>query len=218
MPTNLSLLPEFEEALLAMDRIQTKRILDLALASQPAIAVVEQLVLPALEHLGNNWETGVLALSQIYMGGRICEELVDEILPPASPDRINQPLMAIAMLEDFHFLGKRIVYSTLRASGYELADYGRMDVDGLVARAKQDQIEVLLVSTLMLNSALRIKDVSTKLSTAGLDIKLVVGGAPFRFDAELWREVGAYATSPTASGVIPIVKRLTEIKAQCLRE
>ncbi len=200
-----------------MDRVGAKRVLDHAGTSQSAVEVVERLVLPALEHLGNEWEAGVLALSQIYMGGRICEELVDALLPPASPDRIDQPRMAIAVLDDFHFLGKRLVYSTLRASGYELSDYGRMEAGDLVARASREQIEVLMVSTLMLNSALRIKEVSAGLATAGLGTKLIVGGAPFRYDAELWKEVGAHATSGTASGIIPIVNRLTELKAQGLR-
>jgi methanogenic corrinoid protein MtbC1 len=142
------------------------------------------------------------------MSGRICEELVDQLLPPASPNRKHQPKTAIAVLEDYHLLGKRIVYSTLRASGFELLDYGQQEVNGLAAQVQRDQIEILLISTLMLPSALRVKKVREKL--AAYPVKIVVGGAPFRFDQQLWKEVGADATSPTASGIVPLLKTLTE--------
>jgi len=211
-PTSATLeawLQAFEQALLSLDRLGARRILTEAQGSWTAGELVEKLVAPVLEKMGDDWESGRIALSQIYMGGRICEELVDLILPPASPNRKSQPKMAIAVLEDYHLLGKRIVYSTLRASGFELLDYGRMDVDGLVNRVKQDRVKILLISTLMLPSALRVKEVKTGLMAAKLAVKIVVGGAPFRFDEQLWKEVGADATSPNASGAVSLIAALT---------
>ena len=116
--------------------------------------------------------------------------------------------MAIAVLEDYHLLGKRIVYSTLRAGGFDLLDYGRAEVDELVNRIRRDGIEVLLVSTLMLPSALRVKDVRTKLDDAGEKVKIVVGGAPFRLDDQLWKEVYADAVGKNASEAVEIVKTI----------
>jgi methanogenic corrinoid protein MtbC1 len=164
--------------------------------------LVERIIVPVLERMGQDWESGSVALSQVYMCGRICEELVDAILPPASPDRRHQPKMAITVLEDYHLLGKRIVYSTLRASGYELLDYGRSEAAELTERVQREGIELLLISALMLPSALRVKQVTAGLKAAGAGVKVVVGGAPFRFDRQLWQEVGADATSPNASGVV----------------
>jgi methanogenic corrinoid protein MtbC1 len=76
-----------------------------------------------------------VALSQVYMAGRFCEALVERVLPPSDPDRKHQPRSAIVALNDHHLLGKRIVYAQMRASGFELFDYGRMDVPELVANA-----------------------------------------------------------------------------------
>ncbi len=195
----------FEQALLEMDRAKTQRVVAAARDTLSADRIVEDLIVPALESMGHEWESGRLALSQIYMGGRICEELVDALMPPASPQRKNQPHMAIAVLEDHHLLGKRIVYSLLRAGGYDLLDYGNVDAASLMHQTQRDQIEVLLISTLMLPSALRIGGVSLGLRSAGWTGKIVVGGAPFRFDDQLWREVGADATSATASGLISLL-------------
>jgi methanogenic corrinoid protein MtbC1 len=103
-------------------------------------------------------------------------------------------------------LGKRIVYSLMRASGFELFDYGRMDIDELVERAIADKIRVLLISVLILPSALKVKDVCAKLKAAGAPIKVAVGGAPFLFDDQLWQEVGADAVGHNASDAITIVE------------
>ena len=58
----------------------------------------------------------------------------------------------------------------------------------------------------MLPSALKIKQVRDKLVEMALDVKIVVGGAPFRFDAQLWQEVGADAMCRTASEALPLIK------------
>jgi methanogenic corrinoid protein MtbC1 len=199
---------EFEQALLSLDRLAARNILLGSGDSETPLQLVERLVVPALERIGTGWEQGRVALSQVYMSGRICEELVDTFLPSDGLGRKNRPKMAIAVLQDYHLLGKRIVYSVLRASGFELSDYGRVDVDDLVHRVKNDGVEVLLLSVLMLPSALRVKDVRAKLQALGSDVKLVVGGAPFRLDDQLWKEVGADAMGRQASEAVEIIAKM----------
>ncbi len=195
----------FEEALLSLDRVAARAALNLASDEEDSLKFLEGIVVPALESIGKGWEEGRTSLAQVYMAGRITEELMDELLPfrGVPTDRAQ---VAIAVLEDYHLLGKRLVCSVLRSAGFPLADYGRMNVDDLVERVKADNIRILLISALMLPSALRVKGVRKGLARAGADVKIVVGGAPFRFDDQLWTEVGADATSSTASGAIHVVQ------------
>ena len=197
------LIDDFMEALLSLDKLAAEQMMTNAKGRMPPIEFVEDVVIVALERIGTRWEQGTVALSQVYMAGRICESLVDEILPPADPARKSQPKMAICVLSDHHKLGKVIVYSLLRAGGFELADYGTMEVDGLVDRVKTDKIEILFISTLMLASALKVKKVTEKLLE--LNVTVVVGGAPFRFDDRLWRDVGADAMCRTASEAVSVI-------------
>jgi len=201
---------ELERALLSLDRLAASQVLSGAGETRDPIERIEKLVAPSLDRIGEAWERGDVALSQVYMSGRICEELVDALLPPGHLSRKDQPKMAIAALEDYHLLGKRIVRSMLRAGGYAVLDYGRIDVDGLVRCALADDVEVLLISTLMLPSALRVRDVRRRLDRERAGIRIVVGGAPFRFDDQLWREVGADAMGSSASEAVEIVGRLVE--------
>lgn len=203
------LIDRLERAFLSMDRAVVESIL-MPHDRDFSIQDVESLLVPALERIGKGWEEGRVALSQVYLSSRLCEELMDIALPAHDPGRTAEPAMAIAVLEDYHMLGKQIVYSVLRSSGFELLNYGQQELNDLVNRVRADGIKILLVSTLMLRSALRVKELRVQLDKAGLKTRLVVGGAPFRMDNQLWQEVGADATSDTAIGAVAVVKRLME--------
>ena len=199
---------QFEAALLSLDRLGAGDLLKEASHIKSPMELIDCIVVPALDRIGEGWASGTIALSQVYMSGRICEELVEKILPGEAPERKSQPKMAIAVLQDYHLLGKRIVLTALRASGYDLKDYGRMDVDELVDQTLRDNIELLFISALMLPSALQVKTVKEKLSGAIPPVKIMVGGAPFRLDETLWREVGAYAMGRDASDAVTLIENI----------
>jgi methanogenic corrinoid protein MtbC1 len=81
-------------------------------------------------------------------------------------------------------------------------------VEENIHKEKTDQIRELLISALMLNAALHIKDVVTGLKAEGLDVKVVVGGAPFLFDSDLWREVHADAMGHSAGDAPGIIQEI----------
>jgi len=198
---------EFERALLTLDRLKVEELISAAVKMNAPVHVASELVTEVLYKIGDDWEKGRLALSQVYMSGIICEEVIDKILPRLSPLRKNQPKMAIAVFEDYHLLGKRIIYSSLRASGFELTDLGGgLTTESLVKIVKEKEIKILLLSVLMLPSALRIKNFKEELGDP--DVKIIVGGAPFRFDNELWMEIGAYAMGKDPHEAIEIVTKL----------
>jgi methanogenic corrinoid protein MtbC1 len=203
---------QFEQALLSLDRLAARNLLEQSREAYQWTPeqFIDTMIVSSLERIGNGWERGEIALSQVYMSGRICEELIDSILPPGDPKRKHQPRMAITVLEDYHMLGKRIVYSILRANGFELTDYGRTAADELISRVRNDGIEILLISVLMLPSALKVKDVRLGLNQNGTDVKIIVGGAPFLFDDALWKETHADAMGKNPSEALTLIHQMTE--------
>lgn len=200
-------------ALLRVDRLAAERIVSSAFKAATLDEVVATLIAPSLERIGDNWIKGTTSLSEIYMSSRICEELMKSAVPTGSPLKTGQPKMAIVALLDYHLLGKRLVQLMLHSSGYEVADYGQgATPEDVVNWVRRDQIEVLLISTLMLPSALKIKELKKLLQGAHLNPRLVVGGAPFRFDDELWKEVGADAMGYAASDALKIIGAMTARK------
>lgn len=203
---------QLEQALLSLDQEAAVQIIREAQNESSPDKIAGDLISATLVRIGDSWESGNLSLSQVYMSGIICEKVIDKILPPQSPIRKSQPKMAIAVLEDFHLLGKRIIFSTLRASGFELLDLGGgLSIENIVDHVKTEEIKILLLSVLMLPSALRIKELKTQLSD--VDVTIVVGGAPFRFDEQLWKEVGADYYGKDSSEALEIVSKIMEDRA-----
>jgi len=209
MNTQEFFINELERAFLMLDRERAESLLREALKTGSPLEVAGELVTQTLYRIGEAWEQGKLALSQVYMSGLMCEELVNTFLPPQSPERTSQPKMAIAVFEDYHLLGKRIILSALRAGGYELTDLGGgLQIDQLVEIVRSDGYKILLLSVLMLPSALHVRELKQKLRDTG--VKIIVGGAPFRFDENLWKEIGADAYGKDPSEAIICVKKIME--------
>ena len=196
---------EFVDKLVGIDRLGAEQIFNAVREQGTMPQTVDQLILPALDMIGKGWEEGTIALAQVYMSSRICEELMSHVPQPASPEHSRHPTMAIAALEDYHLLGKIIISSCLRAGGYVFQDYGRVTHEELVRAIIDDNIEIVLISTLMLRSALQIKEVRRLLDESGCSPLIVVGGAPFRFDSQLWQEVGADAMGANATEAVAAI-------------
>lgn len=202
---------ELEIALLGINEIEAEKIILQAMKTDSPIKVAGNLISTTLTKIGELWEQGKISLSQVYLSGVICERVIDKVLPPKSQTRISQPKIAIAVFEDFHMLGKRIVYSALRASGFELTDLGGgLKAKELVNIVKEQNIQILLLSVLMLPSALRVKELIDFLKDT--NVKIIVGGAPFRFDEDLWIEIGAYAYGKDSADAIAIVNQILKEK------
>lgn len=202
------------DALRSVDRVHADRIVKESCNSDSPVLCLEKLIVPALEEIGRLWESGELALSQVYMSGRICEEIVDTMLPPKDPQRTSHPKIGIAVIEDHHTLGKRIVASVLRAGGYEITDYGHgISAADLAETVIRDKVKIMLISALMLPAALSIKEAAAMIKEQQPDTVIIVGGAPFSFDSMLWKDVGADAMGLSAIESLELVRRYTgEVK------
>lgn len=195
----------FEEALLAMDKDTAFSIA--AYYTNPS-DLADKLLIPSLESMDAGWVEGRIALAQVYLSAQICEDILQSVLPDRDARLKGVDRIAIVLLEDYHSLGKMIVRSTLLAAGYDVLDFGRMDVEEIVTRLRRSPVDVLLISVLMLPSAYKVAQLRKRLGEEQLDTTLIVGGAPFRLDPQLWQEVGADGFGAVASDAVGIVKKV----------
>ena len=195
------------ERLLVCDRAGADGVMTRALKVMSPLACAEEIYGPTLNRIGQAWSDGTLALAQLYLSSRICEDQMERLLPESGGIRENQPRLGIAVLADYHALGKRIVHSLLRAAGYSIFDYGLgLSPKSLADKVRADNLDAILVSTLMLPSALQVASLSERLQDH--PVKVFVGGAPFLFDPELWKDVGAHAMGQNAASALALVESL----------
>ncbi|MFA5312152.1 MAG: B12-binding domain-containing protein [Methanomassiliicoccales archaeon] len=203
---------ELKKALMQIDANAAKDIVYNRMADLPPYERVQKVISPVLEEIGTSWENGDAALANLYFSSKICEEIVLNLFNGNMNGPEGPPKVAIATLEDYHLLGSKVVRMSIQSTGQKIIEYGRMDVPGLADRVCDDRIDYLLISTLMLRSALKVKDLRESLDSRGCKVKIIVGGAPFRFDWGLWRRVNADFTASLPLMALEYIKREGEPK------
>ena len=195
---------EFKNSLLDFDTDKAKNLLSEHISEKKEEIPI--LIEEVLSEIGNEWQNGELALSQVYMSGKICEEIVEELFPCNNNNEFSEHKIAIVTFNDFHSLGKKIVMSVLRSVGFSIKDIGQgLNVQNLADTIIKEKIDILLISVLMLPSALKIRELRETKIIKEANLKILVGGAPFTFDSTLWQQVGADAMGHTPSDAIQIL-------------
>ncbi len=121
------------EALLSMNYEEALRIITLNNQKNIIIKDLEWILTESLSKIGEGWENGTVSLAQVYMSGKICENIVREILPEDKKEARDLPQVYTVVLEDYHVIGQIILNSILRINGYEVIDLGYgITVDDLV--------------------------------------------------------------------------------------
>ena len=200
--------------LLSADRAALHRLIAEAKnAGWPADRLLLDVISPALNMVGELWSQQKAALTQIYMAARLVEEvlpsLLDEGLSRSHPAGCQAPTANRVVLlgnapGDYHGLGRYIVATYLRTAGLEVVDLGlSVPPRTFVEHALSHQARLIAISALMLHTAQNVADVRRLLDEAGAtDVKILVGGAPFHIDPELYRQVGAQAMGRDAGEAV----------------
>jgi len=208
------IIKEYNEAIFDTDRERALAVIHHAVASGVSPEdIVFKVVVPAIEamikSISENFDAN---LAQHFMAAQIASEVTEAMVARfAAPPQIIGRMVIGTASGDLHSLGKRIVSGCLRSMMIEVTDLGvNVPAGRFVDEAMAREAQVIGISAMMVHTArgedgcLKVRKI---LKDRGLEnrFKLIVGGAPFRYDPELYRTVGADAWAEdgvTASRVI----------------
>ncbi len=197
------------EYLLEIDHANIHTLVESLKESCSPEQIIAELIAPTLCMVGDKWEKGEAALSQLYLSAQICEKLVDDLMTKNKIDGLRSEKVGTVCFLDSHILGIKIVSYCLKASGYIVSDLGQgQGVDEIVKQLKENPIDMLFVSTLLLPSALKVKELMKKIKMEKIPTRVIVGGAPFYFDEKLWEEVGADGMGRSATDAVNLLKEV----------
>lgn len=184
--------------------------------------IVFGVVIPAVEEMMSIITRDPDAnLAQHFMTAQIAAEVTEQMLARfRSPPQIIGRVVIGTAQGDLHSLGKRIVSGCLKALMVEVIDLGvNVPPEKFIEAALAHDAQVIAVSAMMVhtatgdNGALQVRKL---LQARGLEknIKLIVGGAPYRYDTTLYQSVGAdaWAADGVNAGRV-IVDLIKEVKA-----
>lgn len=140
-----------------------------------------------------------------------------EVLRPLLPQKEGEEKRraVIGVVEgDTHDIGKNLVKIMLESAGYEMTDLGRdVPVQKFVEAAREQNAQLVAMSTLMSTSMDNMKKVIDALTEAGLrdQVKVIVGGAPI--SPAFAQRIGADGYSATATEAVRLADRLLGVGA-----
>lgn len=216
------LIEAYNEAVIETDKNAAFEVVNQALAQGVTPEdIVFKVVIPAVEEMMSLIIKDPDAnLAQHFMTAQIASEVTEKMLEKfARPPETIGCLVIGTAHGDLHSLGKRIVSGCLKAMMVEVIDLGvNVPPERFVDEAVAHDAQVIGISAMMVHTATGengCKRVRQILNERGLEgrFKIVVGGAPYRFDEELYKSVGADAwASDGVTAAKVIVDMIRKVK------
>ena len=171
-----------------------------ALAKQALAAGVEPLdaieqgYSAGIREVGELWEEGEYFLPELIQGAEAMQAAMDVLRPALEAGQGGEPVAAVVIgtvQGDLHDIGKSLVGTLLSAHGFEVHDLGAdVPVEAFVERARVTGARVVAASALLTTTMPVQKRLVDALAAAGLDARVMVGGAP---TSPAWAaEIGAH--------------------------
>ncbi|MCL2561926.1 MAG: methionine synthase [Rikenellaceae bacterium] len=162
------------------DHIEADTLEGYALLGAP-LAVIDQLLMPAMERIGQLFAEGRMFLPQVVRSARVMKRAVGALAPymekNASANKAGRVVMA-TVKGDVHDIGKNIVSVVMACNGYEVSDLGVMvDKERIVEAATLHGADAIGLSGLISPSLDEMTQVVVELERCGLRIPVIVGGA-----------------------------------------
>ena len=153
-----------------------------------------------MDTVGKLFEEGEYFVGDLIYAGELMTDAV-EVLKPylASGEGTGSKTRMIlcTVKDDLHDIGKNIVRSMLEANGFDVLDLGiDCPAEKVVATAKAEGIKIVALSGVLTLALDSMKATVEAIRSAGLDCKVIIGGAPV--SAEACKNIGAdeWAHSP----------------------
>jgi len=180
--------------------------------------VVFEVVIPAIDRMITDLTVNLDAtISQHFIASKVAEEVTESMVSKFKQIPGSEGTVIIGTAwNDFHGLGKKIVSGCLRAHMFKVHDLGlNVPAKNFVDSAVAENAGIIGISTMMLHTAKGengAKLVRKLLKERGLEdkIKLIVGGAPYRFDPDLYQEVGADGWAENGVAAVKVIKELLD--------
>ena len=193
---------DFENLAVAMgelDEDTVKEILE-AVDSAEAANVAMEACQKGMDTVGKLFEEGEYFVGDLIYAGELMTDAV-EVLKPylASGEAAGSKTKMIlcTVKDDLHDIGKNIVRSMLEANGFDVLDLGiDCPAEKVVETAKTEGIKIVALSGVLTLALDSMKATVDAIKAAGLDCKVIIGGAPV--SAEACKNIGAdeWAHSP----------------------
>ena len=192
---------ELAQAMGDLDEDTVKELLEQVMAeggegASDAMAACQK----GMDTVGKLFEEGEYFVGDLIYAGELMTDAVAILKDALVSGKSSGPktrMILCTVKNDLHDIGKNIVRSMLEANGFDVLDLGIDCPAGkVVETAKAEGIKIVALSGVLTLALDSMKATVAALKDAGLDVKVIIGGAPV--SAEVCANIGAdeWAHSP----------------------
>lgn len=141
--------------------------------------VVDNILIPALDEVGNKYEQGQFFLPQLMQSAEVVQLAFGRLRQELKGNEVDKGTVVLATVKgDIHDIGKNIVKVLMENYGFKVVDLGK-DVapEEVVQATKTHQARAVGLSALMTTTIPHMKETIDQLRAAGLRCQVIVGGA-----------------------------------------
>ena len=190
-------------------KTEARRIAGGLLEQNDELSIINGMLIPALDIVGERYERGEIFLPQLMgSAAAACEvfEVIKKHMAAKGAVSISKGKILIATVKgDIHDIGKNIVKTVLENYGYQMIDLGRdVPVNRIVETAIRENIPLIGLSALMTTTLISMQKTIEALRESGHPCKVFVGGAVLT--AEYAEKIGADFYARDAKQAVDIAK------------
>lgn len=191
-----------EVAIIRGFREKSAEMTKLALSEREPLAVVNEMIIPALNKVGEDYEARKIYLPQLLMSAEAAKSAFEVIKSASKRSEIKgkQKILLATVKGDIHDIGKNIVKLILENYGYDVVDLGKdVSPEKIVGEARRLSADVVGLSALMTTTLSAMEESVSLVKKELPNCKIMVGGAVLT--ADYADEIGAdfYASDAMAA-------------------
>ena len=142
--------------------------------------LVDKIMIPSIVRVGDLYEKKIYFLPQLMSAAEAMKKALAYLEPHLKKGSAgNKGKVILATVKgDIHDIGKNIVALLLRNYGYYVIDLGKdVAAETIIAKAKEENSDVIALSALMTTTMVNMKDVITLARANGIQKPFMIGGA-----------------------------------------
>jgi 5-methyltetrahydrofolate--homocysteine methyltransferase len=149
-------------------------------AIEPAVAVLNEVLLPAMKEVGDRFGAGELILPFVLQSAEVMKRAVArlETYLEKSEGQTKGKVVLATVYGDVHDIGKSLVNTILTNNGYTVYDLGKqVPVNTIIEKAEEVRADAIGLSALLVSTSKQMPLCAQELYRRGLRYPLLVGGA-----------------------------------------
>ncbi len=154
--------------------------LEMLLQRLPPLAIINQILVPAMRQVGELFGRGELLLPFVLQSAEVMKKAVSwlEPLMEKGEDSRQVRVVLATVQGDVHDIGKNLVDIILSNNGYKVFNLGiKVPAETIIEKAREYRADLIGLSGLLVKSAIVMKDSLPQYREAGLTQPILLGGA-----------------------------------------